>query len=424
LKEDFVRNVKSVITAIVGIVVVFFGGCGRDMSSNPEQKKQGMLAINVLFESGNLKKLLETTQTSFDSLVVEISGSDFQMIRKSMPLSSVSPVQNDTIMNIPEGENRLVRVFTKDKSNQVIHQDSLITQTVRVVADNVTVMFVKLKPGFGSFYLQIANVPDTVDSVVAVFSTGVKTWISSVKRSSKVLLSLDNIPNNTSGTISVYGINIQKDTLYRASAQLTYLLSNTTTVHLSFHTQPGALGLNVTITPAPSTIVTANMGAFTYDTEESGEIFITEIMYAANDSEYIELYNPSTIAASYDTLYIDIDGEMRVLTNIIITPSGYFTIGRRLLPWVNTAMSTVSFLDLTQNGNWITIRNRAKQMIDRVVYTGVSNAQEWPQVSGKRSLRLQPDRYGAQMNNHGKHWGVSQELISGSTSQYGSPGSL
>lgn len=418
------RNVKTVISVMVGIAVLFFSGCGRDMSSNPEQKKQGMLAINVFFDNGMLKKLLQTTQTSFDSLVVEISSSDFQMIRKSITFSSISPVLNDTIMNIPEGENRVVRVFTKDKSNQVIHQDSLLTQTVRVTADNVTAVFVKLKPGSGSFYLQIADVPDTVDSVVAVFSTGARTWVSSVKRSSKVLISLDNIPNNTAGTLSVYGISVQKDTLYRASSQLTYLLSNTATVNLSFHTQPGALGLNITITPAPSTIVTANMSSFTCDTVESGEIFISEIMYASNDSEYIELYNPSTITASYDTLYVDIDGEMRVVTNVIITPNGYFTIGRRLLPWVNTAMSTVSFLDLTQNGNWITIRNRTKQMVDRVVYTGVSNAHEWPQVSGKRSLRLQPDRYSAQMNNYGKYWSVSQELIPGSGSQYGSPGSM
>ncbi len=417
-------GVKRIVTAVLCFAVVFFMGCGRDMSSNPEHEKKGMLAINVLFESGSLKKLLETAQTSFDSMVVEISGSDFQMLRKSIPLAAVSPVLSDTIVNIPAGENRVVRVYTKDKSNQVLHQDSLITQTVRVVAENVTVVFVKLKPGSGSFYLQIANVPDTVDTVVAVFNTGAKTWTSSVKRSSKVLLSLDNIPNETTGTLSVYGINIQKDTLYRASTQLTYLLSNTSTVHLSFHTQPGTLGLNVTITPAPSTIISANMGVFTSDTIETGEVFITEIMYASNDSEYIELYNPSTIAASYDTLYIDIDGEMRALANVIITPNGYFTIGRRQLPWVNASLSPVSFLDLTQNGNWITIRNRAKQVVDRVVYTGVSNAQEWLQVSGKRSLQLQPDRFSAQMNNYGKCWSVSQGLISGSTSQYGSPGSL
>jgi hypothetical protein len=418
------RIMKCLITVITGIVIVFFLGCGRDMSSNPLQKKQGVLAVNVFFDSGKLKKTEQNAQTLFDSLVVEISGSDFQTIRSSVTLSSLLPVYNDTIRNIPEGENRVVRVFTKDRTNQVIHQDSLLSQTVRVTADNITSVFVKLKPGSGSFYIQIADVPDTVDTVVAVFSTGVRSWVASVKRSSKVLMSLDNIPNNTAGTLNVYGISLQKDTLYRASANLTYLLSNTAAVNLSFHTQPGTLGLNITITPAPSTIVRANMSAFTYDTVETGEIFISEIMYASNDSEYIELYNPSTIAASYDTLYVDIDGEMRFLTNVIIVPNGYFTIGRRLLPWVNTAMNTVSFLDLTQNGNWITIRNRTKQMIDRVVYTGVSNVQEWPQVSGKHSMRLQPDRYSAQLNNYGKYWSVSQELIPGSGSQYGSPGVL
>lgn len=417
-------SMKRLVADIACVVVIFVMGCGRDMSSNPDHEKQGMLAINALFENGSLKKLSAASQSSFDSLVVEISGSDFQMLRKSIPVSSVSPVYNDTIFNIPAGENREVRVYTKDKSNQVLHQDSLITQTVRVVAENVTVIFVKLKPGSGSFYLQIANVPDTVDTVVAVFTTGEKTWTSSVKRSSKVLLSLDNIPNGTAGTLSVYGINVQKDTLYRASTPITYILSNTATVHLSFHTQPGTLGLSIMITPAPSTIVSANMGVYTHDTMETGEIFITEIMYASNDSEYIELYNPSTIAASYDTLYIDIDGEIRALTNVIITPNGYFTIGRRQLPWVSVAMSPVSLLDLTQNGNWITLRNKAKEVIDRVVYTGVSNTQEWLQVSGKRSLQLQSHRYSAQMNNYGNSWKVSQELISGSTSQYGSPGSL
>lgn len=417
-------TVKCTIAILMCIVTALLPGCGRDLSSNPEQKKQGTLAIDVLFDSGKLKKLLGTTQTSFDSLVVEVSGSDFQMIRRSITFSSVLPVYSDTIMNIPEGDNRVVRVFTKDKFNQVIHQDSLLSQTFRITADQVTALLVNLKPGSGSFYLQIADVPDTVDSVVAVFSTVAKTWISSVKRSSKVLISLDKIPNNTAGTLSVYGISVQKDTLYRASTQVTYLLSNTATVHLSFHAQPGALGLSVTVTPAPSTIVTANMRTFTSDTLETGEIFISEIMYASNDSEYIELYNPSTSEASYDTLYVDIDGEMRVLTNVVIASSGFFTIGRRMLPWVNTAMSTVSFLDLTQNGNWITIRNRKKQMIDRVVYTGALNTQEWPQVSGRHSVRLLTDHYSAQMNNYGKNWSESQELIPGSGSQYGSPGSL
>ena len=84
---------------------------------------------------------------------------------------------------------------------------------------------------------------------------------------------------------------------------------------------------------------------------EQGDLVITEIMYAANDSEYIEIYNPQEADVTYDSIYIDIDGTRRLFTDVSIGAQSCFVFGRQTLPWADAAHSVKSALDLSGNGN-------------------------------------------------------------------------
>jgi hypothetical protein len=141
----------------------------------------------------------------------------------------------------------------------------------------------------------------------------------------------------------------------------------------------------------------------------------------ANDSEYIEVYNPGESDLSYDTIIVDIDGAKRVFTIVAVSAKKTFVFGRVMLPWTDACHTTKSALDLSGSGNWITIRGKDGRILDRVIFTGGSNAQEWPNVSGKRAIVLDSAINDAKLNNFGRNWKAATDLISGTDTQYGTP---
>jgi len=409
------------LTVVSSMLLLF--GCGN-IPVSEDVIQTGSLEIRSRIIQNSLLKTNRSAQTKIDSIIVEVSSVKYSVIHHAVPVINNNIVSNDTVSNIPSDDECTVSVWTVDKKGNIIHKDSIVSHTVKVTANAVTQVYANLKPLFGSIYLQISNIPDTVDTLAAVFveSTGGRSWQVRVPRSPKAYLSIDNIPDRTSGFLSVFGIGPLNDTLYRASKNLIYSVNDSTAVTLEFYTQPGFLIVAMNITQPNSLLVNADMGSFSGDSTETGEVFITEIMYASNDSEYVELYNPSLDAIVFDTLKFDIDGEIKYLSNISIGSKSYFTIGRRILPWVNIAVSPVSFLDLVTNGNWVSIRKKNGQIIDRVIFTGANNTIEWPNISGKRSILLQQGGFSAIGNNYGKNWIAASSLISGSLTQYGTPG--
>jgi hypothetical protein len=85
------------------------------------------------------------------------------------------------------------------------------------------------------------------------------------------------------------------------------------------------------------------------------------------------------------------------------------------------ASAVASALDLSSNGNSITLRTKSGQVIDRVMFAGGSNNLEWPVVSGKQSIVLDTTITDAAANNFGRNWRAATTLISGTT-QSGTPG--
>jgi hypothetical protein len=267
-----------------------------------------------------------------------------------------------------------------------------------------------LVPKRGSIYLQIGGVPTTIDSMGAVFtgSNGGR-WAVAVVRAPRVFLSIDNIPNGTSGILSVAGYTAASDTLYRARSTLTINSRTLNTVKLSFDAVPGGL------------LVSANMGSGVVAEKESGALIITEIMYAANDSEYVEVFNPSASPVTFDTLVLEIDGTRRLFTGVSVAANGYFVFGRQQLPWADTYSTVRSALDLSSNGNWITLITKDGTIVDQVVFCGGINQLEWPRISGKASICLQPGAYNAVDNNFGRYWTAATTPITGAPALMGTP---
>jgi hypothetical protein len=151
-------------------------------------------------------------------------------------------------------------------------------------------------------------------------------------------------------------------------------------------------------------------------------------MYNANDSEYVEIYNPAESVYA-DSLILELDGVVRSLGIVSIQPKGFFVVGRRSLPWADTYPSLSSALDLSSGGNWISLRSRAggDTVMDWVAFCGGSNSQEWPNLgTAKKSIVLDSLIADPAYNNYGRNWTNAQTLISQlypsvSTGQYGTP---
>ena len=199
---------------------------------------------------------------------------------------------------------------------------------------------------------------------------------------------------------------------------------STNGVTLSFETNPGGIALSGALELPGAVTVSAAMNGATIAGSETGELVITEIMYAANDSEYVEVYNPSTTTLDYDSLYLEIDGVKRLFEGVSVAAKGFYVFGRKLLPWVDAAHPTASALDLSGSGNWITILEKNMTVLDQVIFTGGTNALEWPRVSGKRSICLRSENCSAEENNYGRNWYGATDGIENVPSQYGTPHSL
>jgi hypothetical protein len=414
-------NYRFYAFTALSVCSLLFSSCGT-MPSAENGKETGTLEIHSLIMANGPGSGLAKLATTCDSLIVEVSGADMGTLRFSRTFTMSQPVQSDTISLVPAGTDREVRVFTVDRTGSVIHTDTVSHRSLRINPNSVTHLTVVLFPAVGSIYLQLENIPTSVDSIIASFTADDSTvWCVRAKRSTKLYLAIDKIPHNTHGILYVAAVDTLKDTLYGAARELTFSALSMQNISLAFSTTPGRITMSMTVVMPGVTSATGNIAAPESSVVESGNLIITEIMYAANDSEYVEVYNPSATDRAYDSLYLDIDGTYRLFTNITVRAEQAFVFGRLLLPWADTAHAVAGALDLSSSGNWITVRAKDSSIIDRVVFTGGSNALEWPAVSGKTAIVLDASVSDAQANNFGRNWLAATALISGTASQYGTP---
>ncbi|MFP4163737.1 MAG: lamin tail domain-containing protein [Chitinispirillaceae bacterium] len=404
---------------------VFLFFCGRNPIST--QSDNGQLEIRTRINNPSLAKSAQSLQTKADSVIIEISAEDMTTIRIARKIDFTKPALIDTVHDIPAGSNRRIAVKGVNQET-VTHIDSESKRTADINPGQISVLNVELIPAAGSIYISLGSVPTLADSVYARFflSSGDLLYETRVGRDPKVFFSIDNIPHNTEGTLEVIltkdNVDESKDTLYTASEEMVFDSRSVNSVDLQFMEKGGSIDCSVSIQEPGITLASYDFDTDLFATSESGELLITEIMYAANDSEYIELRNMSGQTVSFDTLIIDIDGGTpRKFPDIHILADSFLVIGRKDLPYVDMFHSTQSALDLSSNGNWITVRKNDGSVIDQVIFTGNTNDQEWPSFSGKKSIELISDDSDPIENNLGRNWFVATELIEGLV-QCGTPG--
>jgi hypothetical protein len=247
-------------------------------------------------------------------------------------------------------------------------------------------------------------------------------------RATKLYLSIDNVPDSTSDSLVLEGTDTAGSVVYRSALWLRFSVLRDTSVSTSFYRVTTGVSVSVSAQIPAVTVVSGNVGSPRKIAFETGRLIISEIMYNSNDSEYIEIHNP--LNATYnDSLIVEVDGTCRPFGIVSIQPEGFFIVGRRSLPWVDTYSSVSSALDLSSTGNWLCLRSKAAgdTVLDWVAFVGGSNSQEWPNLgTGKKSIILDSLPTDPTYNNFGRNWNAAQTLISQlfpstSTLQYGTP---
>ena len=404
-------------------MIFFF--CGKTPSP-VEIENYGILEIRANVISSSLKKESAPAQTIAENITVEVSGEGIETVQITRKLDLSRPALSDTITKIPVGKNLRVSVWAVSKSGAMTHIDSLEYHIVSIEAAKVTPIVTTLIPAAGSIYLQLAGLGTNADSIYAGFTSLDKSFFTetSVKRASKTSISLDYIPHLTNGNLSVVIKDASGDTLYIANKELIFNARRDNNVELTFTPPGGGMEFDIDLYEPGVTLISYHFGSLTPSATETGELIITEIMWNASDSNYIELYNTTDDTLFFDTLTTVIDTTARHHTQVKVAPAGYLVIGRINLPHVDIYTPTTGGLPIVSTGNWITIKRADGTVINQVICAGSGKYGDagWPKVSGKRSIELARDRYNAQDNKFGKNWKAAAHRISGDLNQYGTPG--
>jgi hypothetical protein len=406
---------------------LLFGNCGKN-PAGPTKQGCGQLQLwaHVVPLQKGLSKCAKTAATTWDSLVVRVTGSDMDTLLQSFKFDIIDPYVNYMLTNIPAGKSRVVDVWTKNKKNLIIH--AAATNKLDIAAGEIRTVDFSLLPQRGSIFIDISNIPVTVNGdsmamVYAVFSFNAQALSDSAKRNKNLFLSIDNVPDSARGTLCIAGLGAAYDTLYRCCSALTFYALKDTTFSVQAAKVSTGFSLSIYAGIPGVTMVTATMDTNKKIRQEAGPLIISEIMYTANDSEYIEIYNPFDTDSAFDTLFLDIDGTYRSFTNVVIPAHGFYVFGRKNLPWVNAVHPTASALDLLSGGgNDIALCAKDSSVMDWVAFLGGSNDQQWPNVtSGKKSIVLDSLASDPTYNNYGKHWVTAKTAINLANSKYASP---
>ena len=418
------------LTAIVSLFCLLQIDCGKNPAGSSTQGSGEIhLWVHVLQQQKGLSKRAKTTATTWDSLVVRITSTGMDTLLRTFAFDTADPYVNYTLQGVPAGKGRLIEVWTKNRAGLIIHASK--GQTVDIAAGEIKTVDFSLLPKRGSIYIDISNIPvmvngDSIDAVYAAFVFNAQMLCDSAKRSKNLFLSIDNVPDSASGTLFIAGLGKSLDTLYRSASALTFYALKDTTFSVRVLTVSTGVSFAMTAITPGATVIAASMDSTKRIGTEQGPLIISEIMYSANDSEYIEVYNPLEKDCVYDTLLLDIDGTYRYFTNVTIPSRGFFVFGRKSLPWVNAVHPTASALDLLSGGgNVIALRAKDFSLMDWVAYLGGNNDQEWPSASsGKKSIVLDSLASDPAYNNFGKHWRVAITLINKVDPKYASPQTL
>ena len=419
---------KAFVLLAIALLIV---QCGKVPTNLSKGVAEIQVSAQVVKQTNGLAKSNSIKVTTWDSLVVRISSADIDTIRKAFKFNGGDSLITFTISDVPAGKARSIEAWTKNMNNLVIHSSD--NKKIDIASGEIKPVEFILFPKRGSIYINITDIPATIDHISASFLFGISETLSvSQKRSTKTYLTIDNVPDSAAGTLSITGISAAGDTLYQYSMPLVFYACQNATYSAQVTKVNTGISLGITAQTPSATVISASMGLKKPFDLENGPLIISEIMYGANDSEYVEVYNPLEKDTTFDTLILDIDGVYRFFTNITVKSKGFFVFGRKNLPWVNTVHPVSSALDLSSSGgNWITVRAKDSTAMDWVAFEGGSNDQGWPNIgTAKKSIVLDSLVSDPAYNNYGANWMAAKTPINQVnpayslpiTSQCGTPG--
>ncbi len=362
-------------------------------------------------------KCLDAAQTTWDSLVVRVVTGAGDTLRSSMPLGPDDAVVSDTLSSVPAEDNLSVDAYTVDRSGHVVHRAD--PQVVDLEPGQTSQVSLWLNAVSGSIYIELIDVPTSVATIQACFAYDGDTLCAQTARATRVFLAIDYVPDAAGGTLAIAGVGPDGDTLYRSEMSLTFYSDRYATVSASFTEEPGGMALEATVVAPAVTVVAGSMGASVPPDTERGPLILSEVMYAANYAEYVELHNPTASALVFDSLVLEKDGVRRYLLDVAVAPGGFFVVARNDSPWADTSLSLLDLSSTT--GNWVSVLNKSLEVMDWVAYAGGSNDVGWPNPGSSAAIVLDSLPENPAYNNYGTHWTVAQSSISGGT-QRGTPG--
>lgn len=403
----------------VTALAFFIYSCG-ELPTQTAESGEGALSLRVWLDSGSgLAKSRGIARTTWDSVVVSVTGNDMDPVRIAAPLDPGSPFVDEEISGIPAGKNRIVEVFTVNTNGDRIHSDR---HTIREVSPGEVIpVSMALRPIRGSIYLNLAHIPAEVDSVVCKFVCETDTFVTASSRRAMLNLSIDNVPDSSEGVLIIAGLDGAGEAVYVDTLHIVFSTTSGAVMHADFKKTATGLRLQLSLDRPHSTVISGSMVPEGGIEHESGELYFTEIMYyAGGDSDYVEIYNPSSDTVTFDTLLFEQHGfrgvDTKNLHNISIPPRERFVVGDSDAPeaWTDTSVA----LDLTTTGRWIVLRKTTGEVIDWVAYT--NEDQDWPKPKRFHAIQFDPRDNGAFENNFGRNWRVAEEPI-GDSSHFGSP---
>ena len=409
---------KALLSTIAAALALALSSCGT-LPSASDSDGTGSLGLRIWVNSA-LSKSTRATQTTWDSLIVVVSAPDMTPVRQAFKFDALQSAFLDTIAGVPEGDDRVVEAWTATKEGVQVHHG--VSAAVSVVAGETTPVALQLSATKGSIYINLADVPTNVDSVFAAFYFGADSLTAKDKRSAIMYLSIDNVPDSTSGILVIRGIDIDGKTIYCDSLELLFRSEQNATMQAQFLAKQGGLALDISIQRPGVTVVSGQMAEQSAPGSEAGPLLITEILYYADgDSDYIEIHNPTATGYAADTLILEVINTSSTTTirllNVSISAGGFLVVGDTDAPaaWVDT----VSAMDLTTTGRWIVLKSTDGTVLDRVSYT--KSDQEWPNCSKYYSIELVTKSTDPVFNNYGSNWQVATTPIAASL-YYGTPG--
>ena len=399
---------------VVGCALLLLPGCDDGKPSAPAFHASLVVRARIVQSTA---KTQQSAQTTWDSLVVRVVSSGGDTICSSLRLQPGDAVLQDTLSGVPAENGLRVDAYTVDRSGRVVHRCD--AQTVNLLPGETRQVNLWLTAVCGSIYIELIDVPTSVATVQACFAFGQDTLCTQKPRATRMFLAIDYVSDGASGLLIIAGVDGYGDTLYRSELQLTFYSDRNTTLSASFLEPPGGLSLQATIVQPAVTVVAASMGSTEPPDSEQGPLIISEIMYAANHAEYVELYNPTAVEVALDSLVLEKDGVRRYLLDVAIAPGGFFVIARNDSPWADTSLS---FLDLSSTtGNWLAVRDKAMTLMDWVAYPGGNNDVGWPKPAATEAIVLDSLPADPAYNNYGAHWRVAESPIGGGSLK-GTPG--